>query len=147
MDNKKNKTTWDGQPITNEKVMGASVIVYRRSGRKIEFLVLHRSQCDQYGDWSWTPPSGARQPGESIEACAIRELYEEAGLRLNVIATGFGSGVWHVFMAETEFQTEIELIDQEHDQFKWVDIDRAKKLCQPDVVFDPIGKVFDQLKV
>ena len=87
MNEKIYKTTWDGMPITNEKVIGASVIVYRRNNEKIEFLILHRSQCDQYGDWSWTPPSGARQPEESLESCAIRELNEEAGLNLKVKPT------------------------------------------------------------
>jgi len=140
------KTTWDGKPIADEKVIGASVIVYRRDEERIEFLILHRSQCDPYGDWSWTPPSGARQPEESLESCAIRELNEEAGLNLKVKATEFGSDTWKVFKAETDFQAEIKLIDDEHDDFKWVEIDEAKELCRPEIVFGPMGEVFDQIR-
>ena len=38
-------------------------------------LVIHRPQ---YGDWSF--PKGKCEPGESDEACAIREVEEETGL-------------------------------------------------------------------
>jgi len=43
-------------------------------GRR-EVLVIHRPQ---YGDWSF--PKGKCEPGESDEACAIREVEEETGL-------------------------------------------------------------------
>jgi 8-oxo-dGTP pyrophosphatase MutT (NUDIX family) len=33
------------------------------------------------GRYSWEMPEGGAEPGESAEACAIRELQEEAGLR------------------------------------------------------------------
>ncbi len=39
-------------------------------------LVVHRPQ---YDDWSF--PKGKCEPGESDEACAVREVAEETGLR------------------------------------------------------------------
>ena len=79
------ETTWDGKPIASEPPYGAMVLVYRMNGEQPEFLILHRAQLgpDFEGDWAWTPPSGARQPGETIEECARRELWEEAGLRVD----------------------------------------------------------------
>jgi len=41
-----------------------------------EVLVVHRPQ---YGDWTF--PKGKAEAGESDEACALREVEEETGLR------------------------------------------------------------------
>lgn len=36
------------------------------------------SRKDNHEDWGW--PAGKREPGETLEACALRELLEETGL-------------------------------------------------------------------
>ena len=36
------------------------------------------SRKDDYDDWGW--PAGKREPGETLEDCALRELLEETGL-------------------------------------------------------------------
>ena len=41
----------------------------------VEVLVVHRSS---YGDWTF--PKGKCEPGETDEACALREVAEETGL-------------------------------------------------------------------
>ena len=60
------ETTWDGLPVAREKPYGASILVWRRAGAGREWLVLHRAHHgrDYAGDWGWTPPAGARLPGE-----------------------------------------------------------------------------------
>lgn len=42
----------------------------------LEVLVVHRPR---YGDWTF--PKGKASPGERDEACALREVEEETGLR------------------------------------------------------------------
>jgi len=42
----------------------------------VEVLVVHRPRYDD-----WTFPKGKREPGESDEECALREVEEETGLR------------------------------------------------------------------
>src|SRR5687767_4663816 len=81
-------TTYDGLPISPVAPFGATVIVYRRAVRGVQFLMLHRAHDgpDFEGDCAWTPPSGARFPNEPIELCARRELLEEIGLTLPMVA-------------------------------------------------------------
>ena len=45
-------------------------------GRGLEVLLIHRPQYDD-----WTLPKGKAEPGETDEACALREVEEETGLR------------------------------------------------------------------
>ena len=47
----------------------------REGADGLEVLVVHRPQ---YGDWSF--PKGKCDPGETDEACAVREVREETGL-------------------------------------------------------------------
>ncbi len=44
--------------------------------RGVEVLVVHRPR---YGDWSF--PKGKRDPGETDQECALREVEEETGYR------------------------------------------------------------------
>jgi 8-oxo-dGTP pyrophosphatase MutT (NUDIX family)/ankyrin repeat protein len=56
-------------------VRAAGGVPVRETQDGLEVLVIHRPQ---YGDWSF--PKGKCEPGESDEACAIREVEEETGL-------------------------------------------------------------------
>ena len=51
-------------------------MVVREGESGAEVLVVHRPK---YGDWTF--PKGKCEPGESDEACAVREVEEETGLR------------------------------------------------------------------
>ena len=44
------KTTWDGVAVSQDPPSGASVVVYRRAGRSVEYLLLHRAHSGpQFG--------------------------------------------------------------------------------------------------
>src|SRR5689334_8450153 len=103
--------TWDGLPIAQEPPFGAVVVVFRDGGSGCELLLLHRAHSgpDYSGDWAWTPPSGARLPGEPIEACARRELGEETGLSLQLTHTDCGSEDWPVYIAEAPLDAHVVL--------------------------------------
>jgi len=142
------KITWDGEAVCSEPPFGTSVVVYRRSSECLEFLMLHRAQAGPLyeGDWAWTPPSGGRLPGESIEACAVRELKEESGIELSVRETTYGTPDWIVFMAEAPADALVRVgEDLEHDRFEWLGLGEVRTRCRPHEVLDPIVKVAEAL--
>jgi len=136
------KTTWDGQPISQEKPHGVTIVLYRRDAGRLEFLILHRTYAgpDYEGDWAWTPPSGARYPGEDVDTCARRELFEETGLELTPTLTNCGTVDWWVYMAEVSPNAQIQL-SVEHDRYEWLTPEIAAQTCTPEVVGNPLREI------
>ena len=136
--------TWDGSPIASEPPHGAAVLAYRRTASGIEFLLLHRAGAPDRADWSWTPPSGARHPGEDVLACAIRELAEETGLDLSPQPSTTGNDNWPQFLVEVPPNADVRL-SAEHDRWEWVAAEEACERCLPAVVSDAMRRGLDYL--
>jgi len=128
------QTTWDGWPVATEPPIGATVAVWRERDGVRGWLVLHRGHHgpDYAGDWAWTPPAGARFPGEEIDACGRRELLEETGLVLPVEPVDVARE-WALYVARAPADASITL-DGEHDRFAWLPLDEACARCLPAVV-------------
>jgi len=61
----------------SETVRAAGGVVWRRAvSGGIDVLLVHR-----VGRQDWTLPKGKAEPGETDEACAVREVQEETSLR------------------------------------------------------------------
>jgi 8-oxo-dGTP pyrophosphatase MutT (NUDIX family) len=137
--------TCDGRPVATEPPHGASVIVHRRGERGLELLILRRAHIgpapgdepSDPGDWTWTPPAGARLPSEPVGLCAQRELLEETGLVLPLRLTEAGSPHWRVFTAQARPDSRV-VLDDEHDAYAWVDLPEALRRCRPQLVADQI---------
>src|SRR5712671_5047004 len=91
------------------KWCSAGGVVIDRRGR----IALVR-QRDRKGRWRWTLPKGRVNPGETVEAAAVREVYEESGLRARIVRPiGLHDGRLHFTYF---FEMEIERDDGVHDR-------------------------------
>ena len=102
----------------------------RETSGGLEVLVVHRPK---YGDWTF--PKGKCEPGESDEACAVREVEEETGLRCvlaeELPSTSYRDGrgrpkrvrYWRVRVVDGELR-----FDDEVDDARWVSLEEAVAL-------------------
>lgn len=130
--------TWDGLPVARDEPHGSQVVVRRprqAGSGELEYLILHRARrgAGYEGDWAWTPPSGARLPGEAILAGALRELAEETGISGARLRPVDLSGPWAVFAVDAGAGTQV-LLDAEHDRFAWLPADAAARRFAPEDV-------------
>lgn len=126
--------TWDGVPVVREPPYASCIVVWRDGPEGSEFLVLHRlapGGVGFEGDWAWTPPSGARQPGETPDEAAVRELLEETGITVMPTRVSVApSDEVALYSAEVSRDVEITL-DAEHDRYVWLPLAEATRRCRP----------------
>ncbi len=101
----------------------------------VEILLVHRPK---YDDWSL--PKGKRDPGETDEQCAVREVEEETGLRCRLgaelLPTAYTDGrgrakVVRYWAMTIEDATPFEPAD-ETDELRWVRVDDVAELLTYD---------------
>jgi len=101
----------------------SSAVFAQRQG---QILLLKRAGGEMTGGWYL--PGGALDPGETIEKCAARELFEEAGLvpggPLVCVAVAhmhvYGQDSLQVLYACDCPEGEV-VLSHEHSGFRWID--------------------------
>jgi len=120
---------------STEQVRAAGGIIVRRSptGRR-EVAVVHRPGRE---DWSF--PKGKLEPGETFEECALREVWEETGLRCRL-----GRFVGHTEYRDRKDRPKVVaywvmeirggtfVANDEVDELRWVGLDEADRLLSYD---------------
>lgn len=92
--------------------MRAAIVYLTAEGR-----VLFMRRVD---DSTWGFPGGHIEDGETPEACAIRELEEETGLRLNAIGEPVGE-VDDVLVYRADVPKFNVVLNDEHTEYTWAD--------------------------
>lgn len=114
------------------EVFAAGGVVWRRGrGKKIEVLLVHRLRYDD-----WSIPKGKRDPEETDEECALREVEEETGLRCKLgpeLATSQyvdrkGRNKLVRYWAMTVGKDTGFTPGEEIDERRWAGIGKARKL-------------------
>jgi len=67
----------DAEPAVESEVFAAMVVVAADDGR---YAVVYSPRRKE-----WSVPGGWREAGEGVGACAVREVWEETGLRLDEV--------------------------------------------------------------
>ena len=107
----------------------AAVVAVDEAGR----VCLVRQYRHGIGDFLWEIPAGKLDPGEAAEACAVRELNEETGVRahrwtplgLYIPAPAIFTEVIHMYLArQLELGAPTPDADEEL-ELAWMPIDEA----------------------
>ena len=118
----------------------------RGAGDDLEVVLTGRTS-----DGIWVFPKGTPDRGESIEETALREVREETGLDVSIVAPIGVTDYWfavpgervhkfvHFFLMEpTGGDTSAH--DHEYDEVRWVPADEARRLLS----FDTYREILDR---
>jgi 8-oxo-(d)GTP phosphatase len=101
-------------------------LIWRRTDSGIDVVLVHRPLRDD-----WTLTIGRLDPGETLEACAVREVAEETGRQcrilgfLEVLEVEADDGVHRFHIYEMAAVSGEFVANPETDQARWLAIDDA----------------------
>jgi ADP-ribose pyrophosphatase YjhB (NUDIX family) len=96
--------------------------------REGKVLLLRRAKSPGNGFWSL--PGGRVEFGESLHTALTREVEEEAGLEIDIVALagwrevlpGAGGGGHYLIMSfAARWKANEPRLNEEHDDFKWIE--------------------------
>ena len=111
-------------------IQAAGAVVWRNNKDKTEVAIIHRPK---YNDWSF--PKGKLEIGESLIACAHREVFEETNIQ-----TEFGPFLGDIEYLTPDGKKQVSFWaakaitdkdfspNSEVDQLKWVEVKKVKEL-------------------
>lgn len=130
-------------PVNRRPHIGVGVMVW--NGDRL----LLGKRISAHGDNSWQFPGGHLEFGETVEACAGREVEEEAGIKIrNIIPSGFTNDVFidadkhyvTLFVSSEYDSGEPTVMEPDKcEQWRWFQWNRL-----PDPLFKPIRNFLKQ---
>jgi 8-oxo-dGTP diphosphatase len=107
-------------------INAAGGLVWRTAARGLEVILVHRPLRDD-----WTLPIGRVEPGETLEACALREVAEETGRHcrlgpfIEVLEVAADDAVRRFHIFEMKAVSGDFVANRETDQAPWLAIDES----------------------
>jgi ADP-ribose pyrophosphatase YjhB (NUDIX family) len=105
--------------------LAVSAVIFRDG----KMLLLKRAKSPGHGFWSL--PGGRVEFGESLHIALAREVDEEAGLKIDIVAlagwrevlpgAGGGGGHYLIMSFAARWAAGEVRLNEEHDDFKWVE--------------------------
>ena len=105
--------------------LAVSAVIFRDG----KLLLLRRAKSPGHGFWSL--PGGRVEFGESLHTALAREVDEEAGLKIEIVAlagwrevlpsTGGSGGHYLIMSFAARWKANDVRLNEEHDDFKWVE--------------------------
>ncbi len=129
--------------VKQRPLVGVGVLVIQEG----KILLGKRLGSHGFGEWSF--PGGHLELGETVEACAMRELAEETGLKASSVHLGpwtndVMAGDKHyvtLFVFVNQFKGEPKALElQNYEEWQWFDWNAL-----PSPVFGPIRSLIDKV--
>jgi ADP-ribose pyrophosphatase YjhB (NUDIX family) len=104
--------------------LAVSAVIFREG----KVLLLKRAKSPGHGFWSL--PGGRVEFGESLHTALAREVDEEAGLKIDIVAlagwrevlpVAVGGGHYLIMSFAARWVANEPRLNDEHDDFKWVE--------------------------
>jgi len=137
-----------------EQAVSAGGVVFRRGEHGLEVVL-----CGRTAERLWALPKGTPEPDETLEQTAVREVREETGLGVRIVAA-LGSieydfarpsqGVRfektvHHFLMEPDGSGSTEQHDGEYDRVDWFDVESAFRLMTYHNEATVLGRALDAI--
>lgn len=123
------------EPPDSPVIEAAGGILWRATPRGPEIVLIHRERYDD-----WTLPKGKREPGETWQETALREVREETGLRAEL--AGFAGAMGYTVQGRPKVVLYWKMHapadapfnpDDEVDALRWLPVDEAlARMTYPD---------------
>ena len=142
-------TTRARRPSRIRTANAAGGVVVRGSGDSVEVVIAGRES-----DRTWVFPKGTPDHGETIEETALREVREETGLEVEIVAPIGVIDYWfavpgervhkfvHFFLMRA-LGGDVSKHDHEYDHVRWVSVEEARRLLSYDSYREILDRAID----
>jgi len=114
------------------KDAAVSIVTVAIRDHKNRVLVVRRPKTEENRPLEWECPGGHRDPGETLEEAAVREVQEEVGIAVHILPNRtyftLREGGYGVMMLAVPLVKNFKLKLDEHDKAVWVPLNQIEQV-------------------